>query len=307
MSNQKTGLDYFPLSVDIDSDDKIALIQAKYGIEGFTTIIKMFIKIYSDKGYYYEWTEEKQLLFSSKIGISFERVNEIINDAVKWKIFDKDIFEKYQILTSKRIQEIYLEATKRRKKVEILKAYLLLNGNNANISNQNVYIIKENAGILKQSKVKKSKVKKSKIYGPNSYELRLSQFLLSKIKKRNPDHKEPDLQKWAHDVDLMIRIDKREPLIIEKLIIWCQQDSFWQNNILSTAKLRAQYDQLLLKMNSIKDKTEVKPEPDLIKLTGKARHCFTTEHSGYCENPHYTGSGVMLKMCEICKDMKGKW
>ena len=105
----------------------------------------------------------------------------------------------------------------------------------------------------------------------------------------------------------MLRIDKRNPQIIEKLIIWCQQDNFWQNNILSTAKLRAQYDQLLLKMNSTKEKTEVKPQPDLARLTGKARHCFTAEHSGYCENPNYTGAGDMLTMCKICKDMKGKW
>ena len=36
--------------------------------------------------------------------------------------------------------------------------------------------------------------------------------------------------------------------VIEKVIKWCQGDPFWQNNILSTAKLRKQYDQLALKM-----------------------------------------------------------
>ena len=39
------------------------------------------------------------------------------------------------------------------------------------------------------------------------------------------------------------------------MIEWCQTDEFWQDNILSTAKLRKQYDQLVLKMN----KTDSKP------------------------------------------------
>ncbi|KXK29370.1 MAG: hypothetical protein UZ01_02264, partial [Candidatus Brocadia sinica] len=57
----------------------------------------------------------------------------------------------------------------------------------------------------------------------------------------------PDLQKWATHIDKMIRLDKRPPEEIEKVVAWCQQDSFWQNNILSTEKLRKQYDQLYLK------------------------------------------------------------
>jgi hypothetical protein len=91
-------------------------------------------------------------------------------------------------------------------------------------------------------------------YSEGSDELRLSELLYKKIKERNPEHKEANLQKWAYDIDLMLRIDKRKPDIIEKLIIWCQQDSFWQNNILSTSKLRAQYDQLFLKMKADKEK-----------------------------------------------------
>ena len=49
---------------------------------------------------------------------------------------------------------------------------------------------------------------------------------------------------------LMIQKDGRDPKEIEKVIIWCQQDLFWQNNILSTSKLREQYDQLALKKQS---------------------------------------------------------
>jgi hypothetical protein len=162
MTTQKTGLDYFSLDTDIELDDKIALIEAKYGSDGFTTIIKLFLKIYGDKGYYYEWNERSNLIFSRRINIDYELINKIVNDAIEFDIFNKKMFKKYGILTSKRIQETYLEATKRRKIVELYKPYLMVNGGNVNISAENVNILTENDDILKQSKVKESKVKESK-------------------------------------------------------------------------------------------------------------------------------------------------
>ena len=82
-----------------------------------------------------------------------------------------------------------------------------------------------------------------------SNEFRLSKQLFELIKNRKSTFKKPNLQKWAEQIDLMIRLDKREPSVIEAVIEWCQQDEFWQNNILSTQKLRKQFDQLELKMN----------------------------------------------------------
>ena len=46
----------------------------------------------------------------------------------------------------------------------------------------------------------------------------------------------------------MIRLDKRSPAEIKKVITWCQKDKFWMNNILSTEKLRKQFDTLALQM-----------------------------------------------------------
>ncbi|MFH1491242.1 MAG: hypothetical protein ABII06_20230, partial [Pseudomonadota bacterium] len=76
----------------------------------------------------------------------------------------------------------------------------------------------------------------------NSDEVRLSELLFEKILSRNPNQKKPNLQTWAKDVDRMIRIDKRTPEELQDVIEWCQADTFWQNNILSTAKLRSKFD-----------------------------------------------------------------
>jgi len=46
----------------------------------------------------------------------------------------------------------------------------------------------------------------------------------------------------------MIRVDGRLVAEIEDVIKLCQQDKFWQNNILSTDKLRKHFGQLKLKL-----------------------------------------------------------
>ncbi len=76
----KDGLDYFPLDVDIDNDEKMELVEAKHGLLGFAVIIRILMRIYRN-GYCYPWTEKEQLLFSSRIGVELEQVREIINDA----------------------------------------------------------------------------------------------------------------------------------------------------------------------------------------------------------------------------------
>jgi len=86
-----------------------------------------------------------------------------------------------------------------------------------------------------------------KVYTQNSDEFRMAELLFSFIIKRHPDNKIPDFQEWAMHIDKMIRIDGRKPKEIERLIEWCQGDDFWQNTILSTAKLRKQFDALWLK------------------------------------------------------------
>ena len=88
----------------------------------------------------------------------------------------------------------------------------------------------------------------NKTFLSDSTELGLAELLFQKIRSRNQKHKRPNLQTWARDVDKMIRIDGRTADDIRTLIEWSQQDPFWQNNILSTAKLREKFDQLILKM-----------------------------------------------------------
>lgn len=90
--------------------------------------------------------------------------------------------------------------------------------------------------------------KKVKEYSSDSDEIRLSETLRDQIVKNNPGSKAraANMQKWAVNIDRMIRIDKRTPDQIRSVIIWCQNDPFWHANILSTEKLRSHFDRLYL-------------------------------------------------------------
>ena len=152
---QKKGIDYFPFDVDIDYSDDIVMLEAKYGNDGFTTIVKLFCKIYQDDGYFIKWNEKSSLLLSKRVNVDIKRVNDIINDLIGWEVFDSKLFKKYNILTSNRIQNTYLEATKKRKSIDLEESYILVENINDNIN-----LI--NSVINPQSKVKNSKVNKSK-------------------------------------------------------------------------------------------------------------------------------------------------
>jgi hypothetical protein len=99
------------------------------------------------------------------------------------------------------------------------------------------------------SKTETELFEKAEGFSPDSEEVRLSELLFKLIQERNQNHKKPNIQNWAKQIDLMIRRDNREPQHIANVIAWAQSDEFWQDNILSTKKLRAQFDALVLKMS----------------------------------------------------------
>lgn len=90
--------------------------------------------------------------------------------------------------------------------------------------------------------------KEVKKYSADSVEYALANLLYELIKENNPKFKTPNMDNWCGYVDKMIRIDKRSVEDIEAVIRWSQQDDFWHKNILSTDKLRKQFDKLYIAM-----------------------------------------------------------
>jgi len=109
-------------------------------------------------------------------------------------------------------------------------------------------------------KVRLGKVRlgKKNIVNKDSDSFILSKLLFDKMRENNPKCKEPSLEKWSLEIEKLIRINGQSREDIEKVIKWCQSDSFWKSNILSAEKLRKQFDQLLIKCTAVKSKPEYK-------------------------------------------------
>lgn len=114
--------------------------------------------------------------------------------------------------------------------------------------------------------------RKCKIYDQEDSCYRLALELFKGIRENEPNFKEPNLQKWADDMRLMLERDNRTEKQIAYLINWCQKDSFWKSNILSPAKLRKQYDQLVIKIKSDNEKARQEQRPRKVLTLERPSH-----------------------------------
>jgi len=160
----KIGLDYFPL--DTGLDEKFELLEAKHGIIGYGIVLKLYQKVYREHGYFYPWGESEQLLFCKWVNVDINTVNVIINDSIKYGIFDEKMASK-GLLTSTGIQKRFIEASKRRMQLSLYKDILLVNvniipvnvGKNTRTVEYLQYFVRNNP----QIKLNKIKLNKSKV------------------------------------------------------------------------------------------------------------------------------------------------
>jgi hypothetical protein len=113
-----------------------------------------------------------------------------------------------------------------------------------------------NKNVKNEKKVKNYSDPKPIIYNQDSVPYKLSLRLLKKIRSNHPEFKEPNLQKWSSDFQLMLEKDSRKIEEITYIIDWCQQNSFWKSNILSPTKIRNKYDVLVMKIKSEKERKQ---------------------------------------------------
>jgi hypothetical protein len=73
---------------------------------------------------------------------------------------------------------------------------------------------------------------------------RLATHIRSNDPKADPN---PESERWRREMRLLLTARKGDVEEVERIIDWCQTDSFWHSNILSPTKLRAQFTQLVLK------------------------------------------------------------
>ena len=158
MPKIKKGLEYFDMDTDVNTDMRVKLIRAEFGIKGFGIWIQLLVQIYGDEGYFMKWDKDTKLLFASDVGETGGLVDEVVNGLVKRGLFNKSVFDSFGVLTSKHIQEKYFNAIKRRESDLQVDARYLVISRNESIIKRNVNIKLLNVDRTEQSRVEQSKV-----------------------------------------------------------------------------------------------------------------------------------------------------
>lgn len=200
----KQGIDYFPLDVDLDHDQKLQMIISEFGFKGEFLWIKLLAYLYENYGYFLPWDEVEQLTFAGRVaymGSAKANFNtEVVARCVKWGLFDKSVFEATQALTSTRIQETWLDASRKRKSRKIdPKIWLLDRGLARGLSAEQTELIPEVTGFARtrpeqtelippetiQTKLKETKEERKKenpvTRGPSYWEQQRSTFLTNLV------------------------------------------------------------------------------------------------------------------------------
>jgi len=186
----KQGLDYFSVDVDFFQSAKVRRIIKACGAKSVSVLICLLANVYRKDGYFMKWDGDMGCLIAEETGLDIGTsrtelmVTDVLSKALSVGFFDAGIFNEYGVLTSEGIQERYFSAIERRKKIEIIKEYFLLNPSevsknavwksattmpknhfleektvNVDINSVNVDKNPVNADINPQSKVKESKGK----------------------------------------------------------------------------------------------------------------------------------------------------
>lgn len=182
---KEPGILYYSMEADHTSHPKIRLIFNEFKSDGYWIWSCLLDRIYKIKGYYYDTRDQDDLeLFASEsCRLPMEIVRTVIEGCLRRDLFDRGIYQKYQVLTSDRIQLTYLKATEERRRkgtdIEMIEELVLVKEDIEGLPyNHKILLIsteqfnssteeKNNSTEVPrnnpQSKVKKSKVKESKV------------------------------------------------------------------------------------------------------------------------------------------------
>lgn len=123
--NAKKRLDYFPMDIDIFQDLKIRKLIKYQGGKAVTVYALLLCTIYKE-GYYVKWDKELPFICSELTGFEEAYISEVLNTCLVLGLFDKTLFEKEQVLTSKGVQERYQRICQQSKRICSVEEYSLL-------------------------------------------------------------------------------------------------------------------------------------------------------------------------------------
>lgn len=154
----KEGMDYFPHDTDAVNDEKIEVLRTLYGNDGYAFYFILLERIYRTPDFELDISDtETMQILSRKISVTMEKFEQMLQTALKWSCFDKELYQKKKVLTSKGIKKrasvVVEKRVRTREKYQHEKQEI-----------SDAETTQETTAESTQSKVKKSKVKN--IYTP---------------------------------------------------------------------------------------------------------------------------------------------
>ncbi len=183
--------------------------------------------------------------FSELLGISKDRASKVINKLIKLRYLNSQIIYK---TPTREIEKRILSVNSQKFMEGLYENTFYPPAENSQEDKKEIYI-KDNSRSF--SKTEKEKIK-DKVFHEKSEPYMLARFLEEQIQNHTPEFKgsEERRQRWAKDIDLMIRRNGLDPDKIADVIVWAHKNTFWKAFILSGKKLREKYLQLSIRMDS---------------------------------------------------------
>jgi hypothetical protein len=235
---------WFKHDSDANMDARVQEVLLDYGLEGYGLywycIELITQKIDSDK-ITFELEHDARVI-ARNTGSSVERVETIMKKFVELGLFENSEGIITCMKLAKRLDKSMSNSPKMREFIGRMRT-------SANVMTPSE-IVSPEVEVEVEVEVDKKKIITTTSDNPPKYEdadIDFAKKAFEEIQKVNPNHKAPDLKKWAEEVSRMVRIDNRTLFEMAELWVWVRQDPFWKTNILSMAKFRDKYDQLLMK------------------------------------------------------------
>lgn len=125
----KQGIDYAGWSVDIfDGDKKIDKLLDTHGWKGFGIYFFLCQRAYKTNGYFYLWGYDDCASTARKMGggITSGTVKETVDYCLQVDLFDKRLFDRWGVLTSRGIQRRFWAVLSERRVKTVYEEYWLL-------------------------------------------------------------------------------------------------------------------------------------------------------------------------------------
>ncbi|GGG97550.1 DUF4373 domain-containing protein [Pedobacter zeae] len=159
---QRKDVDYFPHKCNHSA--ALHVIETKYGNDGYCAYYRLMEELGKAKNHYIKIANEMTFMYLvSALKVSDEIAKNIISDLVKLEVFDKHLYEEYQVIWSEDFTESVKDAYRNRVNLIFQYSDVLseISGKNGQSSARLTQETEKKALVI--PKVKKSKEKESKV------------------------------------------------------------------------------------------------------------------------------------------------